>query len=110
MANTERAGRAAERLAQATRESYETVGDHAAALQERNVRFAQEAIGFLAGEYRQQAEANRTVLRELVERAEAQRDAFRRLVEESLEAYVGLLYAPLSYYEAGLETARKAVR
>ncbi len=110
MVNTERAGRAAQRLAQATRESYETVGDHAAALQDRNVRFAQEAIESLAGEYRQQAEANRTVLRELVERAEAQRDAFRRVVEESLEAYMGLLYAPLFYYKEGLETARKAVR
>jgi hypothetical protein len=110
MVNTERAGRAAQRLAQATRESYGTVGDHAAALQDRNVRFAQEAIESLAGEYRQQAEANRTVLRELVERAEAQRDAFRRVVEESLEAYMGLLYAPLFYYEEGLETARKAAR
>ncbi len=110
MANTEAASRAAERLAQTTRDSYETVIGHAVALQERNVRFAQEAVESLAGEYRQQAEASRTVARELVERAEAQRDAFRRVVEESLEAYVGLLYAPLSYYEEGLEAARKAAR
>ena len=50
------------------------------------------------------------VARELVERATEQRDVFRAVVEESLEAYVNLLRAPLSYYEEGLEAARKVTR
>ncbi len=107
VANTEKVSRAAERLAETTRGSYETVLGHAVDLQERNVRFAQGAIESLAEEYRRQAEANRTITRQLLERASEQRDAFRRVVEESLEAYTGLLYAPLSYYEEGLEAARK---
>ena len=107
MASRERANSAAERLAETTRDSYETVLDHAVALQERNVRFAQGMLDALTREYRQQAEANRAVTRELVERAEKQRDALRTVVEESLDAYIDLLYAPLSYYEEGLEATRK---
>ncbi len=111
MAGTEKPGRAAERLAETTRASYETLIGHAVGLQERNARFfAQGVVESLAGEYRQQVEANRTVARELVERAAEQRDAFRAVVEESLEAYVNLLRAPLSYYEEGLEAARKVSR
>jgi hypothetical protein len=110
MAGTEKPGRAAERLAETTRASYETLIGHAVGLQERNARFAQGVVESLAGEYRQQVEANRTVARELVERATEQRDAFRAVVEESLEAYVNLLRAPFSYYEEGLETARKVAR
>ncbi len=40
MVNTEKANKAIERLAETTRDSYQTVLDHAVGLQERNVRFA----------------------------------------------------------------------
>jgi hypothetical protein len=41
MVNMEKANKAVERLAETTRDSYQTVLDHAVGLQERNVRFAQ---------------------------------------------------------------------
>ena len=110
MASKEKANGAAERLVETTRGSYETVVDHAVALHERNVRFAQARVEAFAEEYRQQAEANRVMTRELVERAEEQRGAFRTVIEESLDAYINLLYAPLSYYEEGLEAAKKVTR
>jgi hypothetical protein len=45
-----------------------------------------------------------------VDRTERQRDALQTLVEESVDAYMDLAYAPLSYYKEGLEAAKQAVR
>ncbi len=110
MAHVDKANEAAERLAQTTRDSFETVVDHAVGLQERNVRFAHGLVDRSIGELRSQAESNRAVTQELVERAEKQRDALQTLAEESVDAYMDLLYAPLSYYKEGLAAARKIVR
>ncbi len=110
MANRDKASRAAERLAQTTRDSFETVVDHAVGLQERNVRFAQGLVDSSIRELRSQAESNRAMTQELVERAERQRGALQTLFEESVDAYMDLAYAPFSYYKEGLEAAKKVVR
>src|SRR5919106_4968298 len=91
MASRERAGVTAERFAKTTQDSYQRVLEHIMALQERNARFAQHMLDAFYREYRQQAEANRTVTQELLEHA-----------EEQYEAYMDLFYAPLSYYKEGL--------
>lgn len=110
MANRENADEAVARFVKVTRNSYEAVVDHMAALQDRNIRFAQGMIYALGQEYRQQAEANRVMTREIVERAEEQRDTLRAIVGSPFDAYVDLLYAPLSYYEKGLERAGMLAR
>ena len=108
--NVEKANKAAEKLAEATRDSYQTVVDHAVGLQERNVRFAQGMVDDSIKELRYQAESNRAMTQELVERVEKQRDAYQSLFEQSLNTYMDLAYAPFSYYKEGLEAARKAAR
>ena len=110
MANMDKANKAAERLAETTRDSFGTILDHAVGLQERNVRFAQGLVDSSIKELRYQAESNRAMTQELVERAERQRDAFQTLLEESVDAYMDLAYAPFSYYREGLEAAKKVVR
>jgi transcriptional regulator of heat shock response len=110
MATKEKTNKAVERLAESTRDSYQTVVDHAVGLQERNVRFAQSMVDGTIKELRHQAESNRSVVGELFERAEDQRDAYQTLVEQSIDAYMDLAYAPITYYKEGLETARKATR
>lgn len=110
MATTEKANKAVERLAETTRDSYQTVLDHAVGLQERNVRFAQGLVDSSIKELRHQAESNRSVVGELFERAEQQRDAYQDLVEQSLDGYMRFAYAPFSYYREGLEAARKVSR
>src|SRR5215212_3646938 len=106
----DKANKAAERLAETTRDSFGTILDHAVGLQERNVRFAQGMVDGSIKELRYQAESNRAITQELSERAEKQRDAFQTLLEESVEAYMDLAYAPFSYYREGLEAAKKVVR
>ena len=108
--NVEKANEAAEKLAETTRDSYQTVVDQAVGLQERNVRFAQAVVDDSIRELRHQAESNRAMTQELVERVEKQRDAYQALVEQSLDAYMDLAYAPFSYYKEGLQAARKVIR
>ena len=110
MATTQKTNRAVERLAETTRDSYQTVVDHAVGLQERNVRFAQGMVDGAIKELRHQTESNRSVMGELFERAEDQRDAYRTLVEQSIDAYMDLAYAPFAYYKEGLDAAKKATR
>src|SRR5918998_3961400 len=106
----DKANKAAERLAETTRDSFGAVLDHAVGLQERNVRFAQGLVDDSIKELRSQAESNRAMTQELVDRAEGQRDAFQTLLEESVDAYVDLLYTPFAYFKEGLEAAKKVVR
>ena len=109
MATMEKANKAAERLAETTRNSFGTVVDHAVALQERNVRFAQGLVDTSIKEIRSQAESNRELTQELVDRAEGQRDAFQTLFEESVDAYMDLAYAPFSYFRQGLRLVETGV-
>ena len=102
METMEKTGKTAERLAKAGGDTYKVVVDHFAAQQERGVRFAQEVLDGAVREVRHQAESNRSLTQELVERAEQQRGAYQTLVGQSVEAYMDLLYAPLSYYKQGL--------
>ena len=106
----EKASEAAEKLAETTRDSYQTVVDHAVGLQERNVRFAQGIVDDSIEELRHQVESNRAMSQELVERVEKQRDAYQALVGQTVDAYMDLAYAPFSYYREGLQAARKAGR
>lgn len=108
--NVEKANKAAEKLAETTRDSYQTVVHHAVGLQERNVRFAQGMVDDSIKELRHQAESNRAMTQELVERVEKQRDAYQTLVGQFLDAYMDLAYAPLSYYKEGLQATKKAAR
>ena len=110
MATMEKTSRAVERLAENTRDSYQTVVDHAVGLQERNVRFAQGVVDGTIKELRHQAESNRSVVGELFERADEQREAYRALVEQSLDSYMELAYAPLAFYKENLEASRKFAR
>jgi hypothetical protein len=110
MATTQKTNGAVERLAETTRDSYQTVVDHAVGLQERNVGFAQGMVDGTIKELRHQAESNRSVMGELFERAEDQRDAYQTLVEQSIDAYMDLAYAPFTYYKEGLEATRKTTR
>ena len=110
MADREKVTGSMEGLARTTRDSYERVLGHAVAMGERNVRFAQEMVESSVTELREQAESNRAMALKLAERADEQRDALRKIVEESLDAYMDLAFAPLSYYGEGLTVAGKATR
>lgn len=108
MANRDKANKAAENFVRTTADSYKVFIDHSVALGERNVRFARGLIESAANETRQQAESNRATAERFAERAESQRDALQTLVGQSVDAYMDLLFAPISYTREGLWEAEKA--
>ena len=110
MVDREKVTGSVESLARTTRDSYERILDHAAAMQERNARFAQEMVEGSITELREQAESNRAMALELAERADKQRDAFQKIVEESLDADLDLAFAPLSYSKEDPTFAGKTAR
>lgn len=109
MATIEKANEVTKQAMETTRDSYKTVVDHTVALQERNIKFWQNAFEVSTREIRQQAESNRAMTYELVERAENQRNAFQSLVEESVDTYMDLVYAPLAYYKQGLKLVESEI-
>ena len=109
MANMDKANKAAERLAETTRDSFGVILDHAVSLQERNVRFAQGLVDASIKEVRFQAESNQAITQELLDRAERQREAIQTLFEESVDAYVDLAYAPFAYFRQGLRLVETEV-
>jgi hypothetical protein len=110
MADTEKVMGSVVSLARTTHDSFERVLGHAVATQERNVRFAREMVEGSITELREQTESNRAMALKLAERADKQRDAFQNILEESLDVYMDLAFAPLSYYREGLTVAGKAAR
>ncbi|MDN5697978.1 MAG: hypothetical protein L0G70_08410 [Rubrobacter sp.] len=110
MASTNKTGNAAEQVAKTTRDSYQTMVEHGVGMQERGIRLMQGMVNDSIKELRQQAESNRAITQQLVERAEKQREAVQTLAEESLDAYMDLLYSPLTYYKQSLEAARQAAK
>ncbi|MGF1472357.1 MAG: hypothetical protein ACFB50_11555 [Rubrobacteraceae bacterium] len=108
--HSEKATKAAEQMAQATKDSYMTFIDHAVGLQERNVRFVQGVMDEAVKEVRQQAESNRALAEELVDRVHGQREIIQKMVGEGVDAYMEIVYAPLSYYKEGLEAFQKVAR
>ena len=101
---------AAEKFADALKQSYQSLADRSVSAQELNAQLTQDFFNGVINNLRTQAESNRSVAGELFERAEEGRDAYRALVEQSLDAYMDLAYAPLAYYKENLEAARKATR
>ncbi len=103
MASIEKANEVTGQAVATTSDSYKMVLDHTVGLQERSIKFWQGIFETGTREIRQQAESNRAMTYELVERAALQRGALQTLVNESVDAYMDLVYAPLSYYKQGLK-------
>ncbi len=101
---------AATELAQTLRETYQAMAQTAAATQERNTRFAQTLVEQGLAEIKGQAETTRVVFQKVAEQSEKQREAFETLAQESVEAYIDLFFAPLAFYQKGIEAAQEAMR
>ncbi|BBL79742.1 hypothetical protein RxyAA322_15960 [Rubrobacter xylanophilus] len=100
---TEAEGTAAERLAEGVWGGYGVMLEHLAAVQQRNVRFAQEMVDRWIEELRDRVEDERETARRLASGFSRQEEVLRELLCESADAYVDLLYAPLHHYREQLE-------
>jgi len=105
----QKASKTMEDLAVTARDSFKVTVDHTVGMQERNVRFAQGVADGSIKELRQQVEANRAMIQEMVEKAEGQRETFQKLAEESINTYMDMVYAPFSHFKEGLHVVENEV-
>ena len=102
---------AAEKFAAALRDSYKTVAERSASVQQLNAEMTQTFFNSVIGNLRAQAESNREAAGELIEQQQRQREATQALTQESMNAYMDFLNSMFSYYQGNLErTQRDATR
>jgi hypothetical protein len=102
---------AAEKFADAVRESYQTVAGRAASAQQLNAELTQNFFNSVINNLRSQAESNREMTQELQGQQERQREATQALTQESVGAYMDFVNSMFSYYQGTVEQAgRQAQR
>jgi hypothetical protein len=83
----EQVNEAAEKFANALKESYQSIADRSVSAQELNAQVRQEFFNGVINSLRAQAENNRGLSEDLIEQQRKQREASQALVQESADAY-----------------------
>ena len=97
---------AAEKFADALKESYQSIANRSVSAQELNAQLTQDFFNGVINNLRIQAEGNRALSEDLIEQ---QREASRTLAQESVNAYTDFLNSMFAYYKGNLdEVQRKA--
>ena len=86
---------AAEKFAEAIKESYQALADRSVSAQEINAQLTQEFFNGVINNLRTQAEGNRALAEDLIEQQRKQREASQALTQESVNAYTDFLKTPV---------------
>ena len=92
---------AAEKFAEAVRESYETMGNRSREAQEQSTRMTQNFFEGVIHELDRQSRSNEQISKEMMEQTRKQQEAFQSLSQESANLYMEFLNSMLTYYQGG---------
>ena len=101
---------AAEKFADALKESYQSIADRSVSAQELNAQLTQDFFNGVINNLRIQAEGNRALSEDLIEQQRKQREASRALAKESVNAYTDFLGSMYPYPQQRARAAGKAIR
>jgi uncharacterized protein involved in exopolysaccharide biosynthesis len=101
---------AAEKFAEAIKESYQALADRSVSAQELNAQLTQDFFNGVINNLRTQAESNRALAEDLIEQQRKQQEASQALTQESVNAYTDFLNSMFSYYRGSLDEAQKSAR
>jgi len=93
-------------MVKSLREANDAMSDSIIAAQEWNIKFAQSLFGNMAEIFKSQTGSTRTLTEELAEQVGKQQKAYQKVVHESVDAYMEIFYAPLTYYKQAFEMAQ----
>ena len=99
---------AAEKFAEAIKESYQALADRSVSAQELNAQLTQDFFNGVINSLRTQAENNRALAEDLVEQQKKQQEASQALTQESVNAYMDFLNSMFSYYRGNLDQAQRS--
>jgi hypothetical protein len=98
---------AAEKFADAIKESYQSIADRSVSAQELNAQLTQDFFNGVINNLRTQAEGNRALSEDLIEQQRKQREASRTLAQESVNAYTDFLDSMFAYYKGNLDEVQR---
>ena len=98
---------AAEKFADALKESYQSIADRSVSAQELNAQVTQEFFNGVTNNLRTQAENNRGLSEDLIEQQRKQREASQALAQESADAYMDFLNSMFAYYRGNLDEVQR---
>ena len=101
---------AAEKFAEAIKESYQALAERSVSAQELNAQLTQEFFNGVISNLRTQAENNRALAEGLIEQQRKQQEASQALTQESVNAYTEFLNSMFSYYRGSLDEAQRSAR
>src|SRR5215216_2247213 len=96
---------AAEKFADAIKESYQALADRSVSAQELNAQLTQEFFNGVINNLRTQAESNRALAEDLIEQQRKQQEASQTLTQESVNAYMDFLGSVFAYPYQGTRVA-----
>src|SRR5215212_5494668 len=97
---------AAEKFADAVRESYQAVADRGRSAQELNAELTQNFFNSVINNLQSQAEGNR----QLTEQQQRQQEATQALTQESVNSYMDFINSMFSFYQGSVEQAQSQTR
>ena len=98
---------AAEKFAEALKESYQSIADRSVSAQELNTQLTHEFFNSVINNLRTQAENNRGLSEDLIEQQRKQQEASRALAQESVGAYMDFLDSMFAYYRGNLDEVQR---
>jgi hypothetical protein len=101
---------AAEKFAEAIKESYQALADRSVSAQELNAQLTQDFFNGVINNLRTQAESNRALAEDLIEQQQKQQEASQALTQESVNAYMDFLNSMFSYYQGSLDEAQRSAK
>ena len=101
---------AAEKFADALKESYQSIADRSVSAQELNAQVTQTFFNGVINNLRTQAENNRTLSEDLIAQQRKQQEASQALAQEGANAYMEFLNSMFSYYRGSLDEAQKQAK
>jgi hypothetical protein len=101
---------AAEKFAEAIKESYQALAGRSVSAQELNAQLTQDFFNGVINNLRGQAESNRALAEDLIEQQRKQQEASQALTQESVNAYTDFLNSMFSYYRGSLDEAQRGAR
>jgi hypothetical protein len=101
---------AAEKFADAIKESYQALAERGVSAQELNAQLTQDFFNGVINNLRTQAENNRALAEDLIEQQRKQQEASQALTQESVNAYMDFLNSMFAFPREGMQTVGRAAQ
>lgn len=101
---------AAEKFAEAVKDSYEAMTNRAMNAREMNAQLTQAFFNSVQSNLEAQAKGNQDLAQDLIEHQKKQQEASREMIQQSMSAYTDFLNSMFAYQQRNLDRAKQEAR